>query len=54
MSDDYAMSEVVTVKEAAERLGISKQAVLKRIHKGTLTAEKFGWQWMIPVDALKD
>lgn len=44
--------EVVTVKEAAERLGISKQAVLKRIHKGTLPAEKFGWQWMIRAEDL--
>ena len=46
--------EVITVQEAAERLGISQQAVLKRIQKGKLPAKKFGWQWMIPADSLDD
>jgi excisionase family DNA binding protein len=34
------MDERLTVAEAAERLGITKEAVRKRIHRGTLRSEK--------------
>jgi excisionase family DNA binding protein len=34
------MNELLTVAEAAERLGITKEAVRKRIHRGTLRADK--------------
>jgi hypothetical protein len=33
-------SEAVTVAEASERLGISKEAIRKRVSRGTLHAEK--------------
>ena len=37
---DTGMDERLTVAEAADRLGITKEAVRKRIHRGTLPSEK--------------
>jgi len=39
---------VVTVKQASELTGMSTQRILRRIRKGQLTAEKIGWEWVIP------
>lgn len=44
--------EYRTVTEAAEELGVSRQAVLNRILSGTLRAEKVGREWRIPADAV--
>ena len=38
--EDAGMDERLTVAEAADRLGITKEAVRKRIHRGTLRADK--------------
>ena len=37
---DTWMDDRLTVAEAADRLGITKEAVRKRIHRGTLHADK--------------
>ncbi len=37
---DAEMDELLTVAEAAKRLGITKEAVRKRIHRGTLRSDK--------------
>jgi len=34
-----------SVREAAQRLGLSERGVLKRIHAGTLRAERHGKRW---------
>jgi len=44
--------DVVSVTEAAEMLGVSRQAVLQRIESGSLPAERKGRQWMIPRTAV--
>jgi excisionase family DNA binding protein len=42
----------VSVAEAAERLGITRQAVLKRIRTGRLPARKVGRNYIVPAEAL--
>jgi excisionase family DNA binding protein len=37
----------LTTTEAAERLRITRSAVLKLIARGRLAAVRRGWQWMI-------
>lgn len=39
---------LLSVSETAERLGISRQAVLQRIDSGSLPATKVGSTWAIP------
>lgn len=39
--------DYVTVSEAAETLGLTRQAILRRIQRGRLPAQKFGPVWMI-------
>jgi excisionase family DNA binding protein len=36
-----------SVREAAQRLGLSERGVLKRIHAGTLRAERHGKRWIV-------
>jgi excisionase family DNA binding protein len=43
----------VGTTEAASLLGITRQAVLKRIRAGTLPARKVGRNYVIPVDAVQ-
>jgi len=42
-----------SVSEAAERLGLTPQAIRARINVGTLPAEKVGAQWTIPAAAVE-
>ena len=39
--------KLITVKEAAEILGVSRRRVQVLIQQGRLPAEKFGYMWMI-------
>jgi len=41
------ISEYLTVTQVAEVRGISRQAVLESISRGTLKATKVGNQWLI-------
>ena len=50
-SDGYTF-QTMTVPEAAEKLGITQQAVLHRIKVGSLQARKNGRDWRIPKAAV--
>jgi excisionase family DNA binding protein len=39
-----------TTTEAAERLRITRSAVLKLIQRGRLAAVRRGWQWFVAAD----
>lgn len=41
------MEDLITVKQAAEILGIKPQRVLNLIKTGKLPARKVGWFWII-------
>ena len=47
-----ATHEFVSVAQAAELLGITRQAVLKRIRTGRLQARKVGRNYIVPRDAI--
>src|ERR687896_237928 len=42
--------EIVSLREAAQRLGISSEAIRKRIMRGTLRGHKRGRQWFVTLD----
>lgn len=46
-------SGLVSVAQAAERLGVTRQAVLKRIRSGRLPATKVGRAYVVPETALE-
>lgn len=41
-------NEMITVKQAAEILGITENGVLAAINRGAIEASKFGSVWSIP------
>lgn len=45
--------DLVSVTEAAAELGISRQAVVKRLEAGTMPGTKVGATWVIPQGALR-
>lgn len=45
--------DMLSVTQAANVLGISRQRVLQRIHEHTITARKVGRAWAIPRGALQ-
>ena len=47
-----ATNEFVSVAQAAELLGITRQAVLKRIRTGRLQAAKVGRNYIVPREAI--
>jgi excisionase family DNA binding protein len=49
-----AEGEFVSVAQAAELLGITRQAVLKRIRAGRLSATKVGQAYIVPRNALSE
>ena len=49
---EMAAKEFVSVAQAAELLGITRQAVLKRIRTGRLRAAKVGRNYIVPREAL--
>jgi len=48
-----ATNEFVSVAQAAELLGITRQAVLKRIRAGRLQAAKVGRNYIVPREAIE-
>jgi excisionase family DNA binding protein len=44
--------ELVSVTQAAEELGVTRQAVLQRIESGSLPATRIGTSWAIPQASL--
>ncbi|WP_087507942.1 helix-turn-helix domain-containing protein [Cellulomonas iranensis] len=45
--------DLLSVTEAAETLGVSRQAVLQRLELGTLPGTKVGTTWAIPTSAVE-
>lgn len=45
---DAPIPELVSVTEAAQRLGVTRQAILSRISYGTLPARRIGREYAIP------
>lgn len=43
------MSDILTVSEAAEKIGVSRQRILQWITDGRLEAVEVGFQWGIPI-----
>lgn len=48
LSKDY-----MTVRQAAEEIGIEPSTLSARIRKGKITAEKVGWNKLIHIDEVK-
>lgn len=46
-------SRVVSVREAAQLLGVNRQRVLQRIAEGSLQAEKVGGRWLLDAATLR-
>lgn len=46
------MSNILTVAEAAKKMGLTHQQVLNRIHRGKIKAIKKGWFWLVNEDDL--
>mgnify|MGYP000855462920 CR=1 FL=1 len=44
--------ESLTVREAAELMGVSPNKLLRYIQKGSIPARKKGWIWLIDPDDL--
>jgi excisionase family DNA binding protein len=51
-ADDVIIPELLTITEAAQRLNITRQAVQRRIDRGTLPARQFGRQWAISAHSI--
>lgn len=47
------MSEVLTIKEAADKLRVSADTIVREITRGRLEALKIGKQWRIELPALE-
>ena len=46
--------EWASVTEVAERLGVSRQAVLERLNRGTLAGHKQGKQWVVDAHLVRE
>jgi excisionase family DNA binding protein len=45
--------EVLTVNQAAERIGISPDTLQSQIRRGKIPAQRFGRQWMLTAPAIR-
>ena len=43
----------LTVKEAADRAGVSEQAIRKQLASGRLNGRQMGWQWLVDPVSLR-
>jgi len=48
-----AVPELLSVTQVAERLGVSRQAVLQRIESKSLPASRVGREWAVPASAVQ-
>lgn len=44
--------EVLSLKEAGKRIGVSPHTLAQQADNGALTAQKIGKQWVVTVEAL--
>lgn len=49
---DAQIPELSTVSEAAAKLGVTRQAVQRRIDRGTLPGRQIGTRWVVPTSAI--
>ena len=47
------LSEILTVKEAAQLLKTTRQQIRKMIQNGELPAVKVGREWRIPMESIR-
>jgi len=47
-----AKPELLTVREVAERVGVSRRTVYEWLRSGELAGRKFGGRWRVPASAL--
>lgn len=45
---------MLTTQQAADRLGISRSAILKAIKRGVIRARRFGRDWVLTPEAVED
>ncbi len=45
--------EVLTITQAADRIGVSPDTLQSQIRRGKIAAERFGRQWMIKANELQ-
>lgn len=45
--------EVLTINQAAERIGVSVQTIYSQIQRGKIEARRFGRQWMLTADEVR-
>lgn len=50
--DDTPIPALMTVAQAAQHLGVTRQAVQRKIDRGTLSARQVGTHWVIPARAI--
>jgi hypothetical protein len=53
LSRQENMAVKVSTKEAGSQLGLEQKEVIRRIRRGDIEAEKFGWVWTIDQDEIE-
>lgn len=48
----FNRTELLSVPEAARRLGVNEETVRRHLRSGRLRAEKLGQQWFVHIDDL--
>lgn len=46
------MKGYLTIGDAAKRLGIKHNAMLRRVQRGYVRGRKVGWIWMVPISEI--
>jgi len=46
-------TEVLSLREAGERIGVSANTLLVQVRNGALDAQKIGKQWVVTLEALQ-
>jgi excisionase family DNA binding protein len=52
--DPLAVGELITLQEAAEYAGLSKESIHAYVKRGRLKARKRGWMWFTTQAAIDD
>ena len=53
MTENLKASELITLKEAAERFGLSPASLRRYAWEGRLKAQKFGNTWVTTIEAVE-
>ena len=52
--DPLSIGELITLEEAAEYAGLSKESIHSYVKKGRMKAKKRGWMWFTTHTAVDD